>query len=27
LRYYGKHGLVEMTFERRVTELGKTALS
>ena len=25
LRYYGKHGLVEMTFERRVAELGKTA--
>ena len=23
LRYYGKHGLVEMTFERRVAELGK----
>lgn len=27
LRYYGKHGLVEMTYERRVAELGKTALS
>lgn len=27
LRYYGKHGMVEMTFERRVAELGKTALS
>ncbi|HYL86422.1 MAG TPA: hypothetical protein VE263_19515 [Candidatus Angelobacter sp.] len=27
LRYYGKHGLVEVTFERRVVELGKTALS
>ena len=27
LRYYGKHGLVEMTFERRVAELGKTYLS
>ncbi|MDP9337527.1 MAG: hypothetical protein M3P45_01525 [Acidobacteriota bacterium] len=27
LRYYGKHGLVEMTFERRVAELGKTLLS
>lgn len=27
LRYYGKRGLVEMTFERRVAELGKTALS
>ncbi|OLE57065.1 MAG: hypothetical protein AUG13_05825 [Chloroflexi bacterium 13_1_20CM_2_59_7] len=27
LRYYGKHGLVQMTFERRVAELGKTALS
>ena len=27
LRYYGKHGLVEMIYERRVAELGKTALS
>jgi hypothetical protein len=27
LRYYGKKGLVEMTYERRVAELGKTALS
>jgi hypothetical protein len=27
LRYYGKHGLVEMTFERRVAELGNTWLS
>ena len=27
LRYYGKHGLVEMTYERRVAELGKRALS
>ena len=27
LRYYGNHGLVEMTFERRVAELGKTLLS
>jgi hypothetical protein len=27
LRYYGKHGLVEMYYERRVAELGKTALS
>ncbi len=27
LRYYGKHGLVEMTFERRVAELGKIWLS
>lgn len=27
LRYFGKHGLVEMTYERRVVELGKTALS
>jgi hypothetical protein len=27
LRYYGKHGLVEMTFERRVAELGKIYLS
>ena len=27
LRYYGKHGFVEMTYERRVVELGTTALS
>jgi hypothetical protein len=27
LRYYGKHGLVEMTFERRVAELGKISLT
>jgi hypothetical protein len=27
LRYYGKNGLVEMTYERRVAEMGKTALS
>jgi hypothetical protein len=27
LKYYGKHGLVEMTYERRVAELGKTILS
>lgn len=27
LRYYGKHGLVEMYYERRKVELGKTALS
>ena len=27
LRYYGKHGLVEMTYERRVAQLGKTALT
>ena len=27
LKYIGKHGLVEMTYERRVVELGKTALS
>jgi hypothetical protein len=27
LRYYGKHGLVEMTFERRVAELGKINLA
>jgi len=27
IRYVGKHGLVEMTYERRVVELGKTALS
>jgi hypothetical protein len=26
LRCYGKHGLVEMVYERRVAELGKTAL-
>jgi hypothetical protein len=26
LRYYGKHGLVEMIYERRVAELGKTSL-
>lgn len=27
LRYHGKHGLVELTYERRVAELGKTTLS
>ena len=27
LRYFGKQGLVEMIYERRVAELGKTALS
>ena len=27
LRYFGKTGLVEVTYERRVAELGKTALS
>ena len=27
LRYYGKHGLVEMTFVRRVADLGKTLLA
>jgi hypothetical protein len=27
LRYYGKHGAVEITYERRVADLGKTALS
>ena len=27
LRYHGKHGFVEMIYERRVVELGKTALS
>jgi hypothetical protein len=27
LRYYGKHGLVEITYERRVAEMGKTRLS
>jgi hypothetical protein len=26
LRYFGKHGLVEMTYVRRVAEMGKTAL-
>ena len=26
LRYYGKKGLVEMTYERRVAELGKMSL-
>jgi hypothetical protein len=26
LRYFGKRGLVEMTYERRVAEMGKTAL-
>lgn len=26
LKYYGKRGLVEMTYERRVAELGKTTL-
>jgi len=26
LRYYGKHGLVEMVYVRRVADLGKTAL-
>lgn len=27
LRYVGKNGIVEMVYERRVAELGKTALS
>ena len=27
LRYYGKHGWVEMTYERRVADLGKTELT
>lgn len=27
LRYFGKHGAVEITYERRVVELGKTVLS
>ena len=27
LRYYGKHGWAEMTYERRVAELGKASLS
>jgi hypothetical protein len=27
IRYYGKHGWAEMTYERRVADLGKTALS
>jgi hypothetical protein len=26
LRYYGKHGWAEMTYERRVAEMGKTSL-
>ncbi len=26
-RYHGKHGLVEMIYERRLAELGKTSLS
>ena len=26
-RYHGKHGFVEMIYERRLAELGKTALS
>jgi hypothetical protein len=26
-RYYGKHGLVEMIYERRLAELGNTSLS
>jgi len=26
-RYYGKHGFVEMIYERRLAELGKTSLS
>ena len=27
LRYYGKHGWAEMTYERRVVDLGKQSLS
>jgi hypothetical protein len=27
LRYYGKHGWEELTYERRVAEMGKTELS
>lgn len=27
LKYYGKHGWAEMTYERRLAELGKTSLS
>jgi hypothetical protein len=27
LRYYGKHGWAEMTYERRVVDMGKTSLS
>jgi len=27
LRYYGKHGWAEMTYERRVVDLGKTSIS
>jgi hypothetical protein len=26
LRYFGKHGWAEMTYERRVAEMGKTSL-
>jgi hypothetical protein len=26
LRYYGRHGWAEMTYERRVAEMGKTSL-
>ena len=27
IKYLGKHGLVEMTYERRVVEIGKTSVS
>ena len=27
LRYYGKHGWAEMTYERRVVEMGKASLA
>jgi len=27
IRYFGKHGWAEMTYERRVADLGKTSLS
>jgi hypothetical protein len=27
LRYFGKHGWAEVTYERRVAEMGKTSLS
>jgi len=27
ISYHGKHGLVEMTYERRMAEMGKTKLS
>lgn len=27
LKYYGKHGWAEMTYERRIADMGKTSLS